>query len=121
MPDHAEPKTRSAKIPGPDHSITIERNPHRVVVTAAGRVVADTRDALTLREASYPAVQYVSCKDVDMALLEQTDHATYLPLQGGRRLLQHPRGRRALDRCGVDLRDALYGRRRHQGSSCFLP
>jgi uncharacterized protein (DUF427 family) len=70
------------KIPGPKHPITIERNPKRVVITAAGRVVADTRDALILREASYPAVQYVPRKDVNMALLARTEHATYCPYKG---------------------------------------
>ena len=35
------------KIPGPDHPITIERNPVRIVVSVAGRIVADTREALT--------------------------------------------------------------------------
>ena len=44
-------------IPGPDHPITIERNPARITVTVAGHVIADTRNALTLREASYPPVQ----------------------------------------------------------------
>lgn len=70
------------KIPGPDHPIAIERNPARVVVSVAGRIIADTRDALTLREAQYPAVQYIPRKDVDMALLERTDHATYCPYKG---------------------------------------
>ncbi|NRQ17765.1 hypothetical protein BHMPCIPO_05028 [Ensifer sesbaniae] len=37
------------KIPGPDHPISIDRNTARVVVKLDGRVVADTRDALTLR------------------------------------------------------------------------
>jgi len=46
------------------------------------RVVADTRDALILREASYPAVHYVPRNDVDMALLERTQHATYCPYKG---------------------------------------
>jgi uncharacterized protein (DUF427 family) len=72
----------SGKVPGSDHSITIERNAHRVVVKVAGRVIADTREALTLREASYPAVQYVPRKDVDMTLLERTDHVTYCPYKG---------------------------------------
>ena len=45
------------KIPGPDHPITIERNPARIVVSVAGWIVADTREALTLREAAYPLVQ----------------------------------------------------------------
>ena len=58
----SEPK--SVKIPGPDHPISVERNASRVVVTVAGRIVADTRKALTLREASYPPVQYIPRKDV---------------------------------------------------------
>lgn len=74
--------TKSVKTPGPDHPITIEPNPNRLVVTVAGRIVADTRAALTLREASYPPVQYVPRADVDMALLARTDHATYCPYKG---------------------------------------
>ena len=35
-----------------------------------------------LREASYPAVQYIPRKDVDMSLLERTDHITYCPYKG---------------------------------------
>ncbi len=69
-------------VPGPDHPITIERNPKRVVVSVAGRVVADTSEALTLRESTYPAVQYVPRKDVDMSLLERTEHASYCPYKG---------------------------------------
>jgi uncharacterized protein (DUF427 family) len=82
MPDQAEAKAKTVKVPGPDHPITIERNAHRVVVKVAGCVVADTREALTLREASYPAVQYVPRKDVDMTLLERTGHVTYCPYKG---------------------------------------
>jgi uncharacterized protein (DUF427 family) len=73
---------RPIKRPGPDHPITIEPNPARILVTIAGRVVADTRAALTLREASYPPVQYIPRKDVDMSLLERTDHRTYCPYKG---------------------------------------
>ena len=75
-------KDRQIRFPGPDHPITIERNPVRVVVSVAGRVIADTRDALTLRESTYPAVQYIPVKDVDMSLLEPTDHSTYCPYKG---------------------------------------
>jgi uncharacterized protein (DUF427 family) len=73
---------KTIKVPGPDHPITIEHNPNRVVVKVAGRVVADTRNALILREASYPAVQYIPRNDVNMALLERTDHVTYCPYKG---------------------------------------
>ena len=75
-------KDRQIRVPGPDHPITIERNPVRVVVSVAGRVIADTRDALTLRESTYSPVQYIPLKDVDMSLLEATDHSTYCPYKG---------------------------------------
>jgi uncharacterized protein (DUF427 family) len=70
------------KVPGPEHPITIERNPKRVVVSVAGGIIADTQNALTLREANYPPVQYIPRRDVDMTLLERTDHATYCPYKG---------------------------------------
>ncbi|WP_209540819.1 DUF427 domain-containing protein [Variovorax sp. 1615] len=73
---------RSIKIPGPDHPITVAPNPARVVVTLAGHTIADTRAALTLREASYPAVQYIPRADVDMSLLERSTHTTYCPYKG---------------------------------------
>jgi uncharacterized protein (DUF427 family) len=82
MSDRAESKAKTVKVPGPDHPITIEPNVHRVVVKVAGHVVADTRDALTLREAKYPAVQYIPRKDVDVTLLERSTHATYCPYKG---------------------------------------
>jgi uncharacterized protein (DUF427 family) len=77
-----ELKDRPIKQPGPDHPITIERNRARVVVSVAGRRVADTRAALTLREASYPPVQYIPREDVEMSLLERTAHASYCPFKG---------------------------------------
>jgi uncharacterized protein (DUF427 family) len=80
------------KIPGPDHPITIERNPNRVVVSLAGRVIADTQDALTLREASYPPVQYIPRKDVDMAQLARTDHASHCPYKGDAAYYSIPAG-----------------------------
>ena len=70
------------KIPGPDHPISIEPAKRRVVVSAAGRVIADSRDALRLTEANYPAVYYVPRKDADMSLLQRTEHSTYCPYKG---------------------------------------
>ncbi|MFC7298055.1 DUF427 domain-containing protein [Herminiimonas aquatilis] len=70
------------KIPGPDHPITITPRRGRIKVTVAGRIVADTTEALTLQEASYPAVQYIPRKDVDMSLLERSNHVTYCPYKG---------------------------------------
>jgi uncharacterized protein (DUF427 family) len=75
-------KEKQIKLPGPDHPISIQHNPARIVVSAAGRVVADTGNALTLREADYPAVQYIPREDVDFSQLERTDHTTYCPYKG---------------------------------------
>jgi uncharacterized protein (DUF427 family) len=50
-------KEKQVKLPGPDASLSIRRNRARVVVSVAGRVVADTRNALTLGEGAYPPVQ----------------------------------------------------------------
>jgi uncharacterized protein (DUF427 family) len=73
---------KRARVPGPDHPITIERNPARVVVVVAGQVIAETREAVTLREASYPPVHYVPRKDVDMTALVRSTHVTYCPYKG---------------------------------------
>ena len=73
---------RAVKVPGPDHPISIEANPSRVVVKVGGKVIADTRDALTLREAGYPPVQYIPRRDVNMAALTRSEHTTYCPYKG---------------------------------------
>lgn len=70
------------KLPGPDHPIAITPNPRRVRVTAGDVVIADTTRALTLKEARYPAVQYVPREDTNMALLQRTDRTTHCPYKG---------------------------------------
>jgi uncharacterized protein (DUF427 family) len=75
-------KDKQVKLPGPDHRISIERNPTRVIVSVAGRVVADSSNAVTLREAAYPPVQYIPREDVEFSQLERTDHVTYCPYKG---------------------------------------
>ncbi len=52
------------------------------VTTTGGRIVADTRRALVLREANYPAIHYIPREDADNSLLEPTSHATYCPYKG---------------------------------------
>lgn len=70
------------KLPNADHPITIEPNPRRVRVLFNGKVVADTRRALTLAESTYPRVQYIPRADADMSLFEATDHHTHCPFKG---------------------------------------
>ncbi len=83
---------RTIKIPGPNHPITIGPNTSRVIVTLGGRVIADTRDALILREAAYPPVQYIPRKDVDLAALTRSDTTTYCPYKGEAAYLSIPAG-----------------------------
>jgi uncharacterized protein (DUF427 family) len=74
--------SKPIKIPGPDHPITIAATRGRVTVVVSGKRIADTREALTLKEASYPAVQYIPRKDVDQTQLQRTTHQTYCPYKG---------------------------------------
>ncbi len=74
--------SKTRMIPDENHPITVTPTSGRVVVTRGGRQIADTTRALTLQESTYPAVQYVPLADVDPAVLERTDHATYCPFKG---------------------------------------
>ena len=98
---HAEAQAKPVKIPGPEHPISVERTRGRVVVSVAGRIIADTRDALTLREAHYPPVQYIPRKDVDMTLLARSTHSTYCPYKGEAAYFSIPSG-------GERARDAVW-------------
>jgi uncharacterized protein (DUF427 family) len=70
------------KLPGPDHPITITANPKRVRVSAGDVVIADSNQALTLKESIYPAVQYIPREDANMALLQRTERVTHCPYKG---------------------------------------
>jgi len=87
--------SRPILSPGPDHPITIERNPRRVQIHAGDAIsvlghppdavrakIADTANSLTLREANYPPVQYIPRGDVDMAQLRRSAHTSYCPYKG---------------------------------------
>jgi len=70
------------KLPDPDHPITITPNPKRVRISMDGVVIAETSQALTLKEAGYPAVQYVPRGDANLALMTRTDRVTHCPYKG---------------------------------------
>jgi uncharacterized protein (DUF427 family) len=73
---------KTVKVPNADHPITIEPTVGRVRVLSGGKVIADSRNALTLRESDYPPVQYIPRGDVDLQLLARTDNETYCPYKG---------------------------------------
>lgn len=70
------------KVPGPDHPITVTPTSKRIRVSVGGEIIAETTNALTLKEASYPAVQYIPRADADPAKLKRTDHVSYCPYKG---------------------------------------
>lgn len=74
--------TKQMKTPGPDHPITITATRGRVTVTVAGKVLADTREALSMKEGTYPPVQYIPRRNVDMTQLQRSSHRTYCPYKG---------------------------------------
>jgi uncharacterized protein (DUF427 family) len=92
---------RPIRIPGPDHPITIMPEPSRVVVTVAGRVVADSKRALSLKEAVYPPVLYIPREDAHMELLERSELTTYCPYKGECNYFSIPLG-------GARSRDAVW-------------
>lgn len=72
----------AVKIPGPDHPIDITPTIGTVTVTAGGQTIASSSNALTVREADHPPVQYIPRADVDMTRLVASDHASYCPYKG---------------------------------------
>lgn len=70
------------KVPGPDHPITVTAAPARYQVLYAGHVIVDSKNALSLKEASYKPVLYFPREDADMAYFARTAHTTHCPYKG---------------------------------------
>jgi uncharacterized protein (DUF427 family) len=74
--------TRVQKIPGPDNSIVMEKSCKRMRVIFRGETIAESTDALVMRESAYPPVYYFSRADVKMEKLERTQHKSWCPYKG---------------------------------------
>jgi uncharacterized protein (DUF427 family) len=66
----------------PEHRITTQPARVRVQVTFKGELIADSRDAIELKEADYPVVYYLPRKDVKTERLVRSSHKTYCPFKG---------------------------------------
>ena len=66
----------------PAHRVHTAPADERIRVTFQGEIIADTKDAIRLEEASYPPVFYIPRKDVNMSRLFRTTHHTYCPYKG---------------------------------------
>ena len=114
-------KEKKVMLPGPDHPISIARNPARVVAFVAGRVIADTRNALTLSESDYSPVQYIPREDVDFSQLERTNHASYCPYKGDCSYYSVPAGGRKSVNAVWSYEDPFPAVARIRGHVAFYP
>jgi uncharacterized protein (DUF427 family) len=80
--ESGEGKGKEIRIPGPNHPITISPAEGKVRVTVAGRIIAESAQALRLDEKGYPSVYYLPRTDADMSLLVRTTHYSYCPYKG---------------------------------------
>jgi uncharacterized protein (DUF427 family)/putative intracellular protease/amidase len=64
------------------HAITTEPVDGLVAARWGGEVIAESRDALLLRETGLPPVTYFPIDDVRMDLLHRTEHHTRCPFKG---------------------------------------
>ena len=73
---------RPVLTPTSAHPITITETGHHVTVRIGGVPVAETDDALTLQESTYPPVHYLPLADVRADVLTRSDTTTYCPYKG---------------------------------------
>ena len=78
--------------PSAKHPIAMEPLGRRIVIEVAGATVADSEDAILLREAAYSPVVYIPRKDANMALLQRSGHASYCPYKGDASYFDIPSG-----------------------------
>ena len=74
--------TQQIKIPDAEHSITFDSAAVHVVVRVGDIVIAETTDALILREAGYPPVHYIPVEDVVPGVLRPSSSQSYCPYKG---------------------------------------
>lgn len=66
----------------PGHTITVSPHPGAVTVKFGEVVIASTRNALELREATYPPVLYIPFADIYFEHLIASDTKTTCPFKG---------------------------------------
>jgi uncharacterized protein (DUF427 family) len=62
--------------------LRIKANLNRVRAVCMGRIVGDTRHAISVREGDRPPVHYFPLDDVETDLLHETDRHSQCPLKG---------------------------------------
>jgi len=66
----------------PDYTVAVSPAGEHVTITCDGVVVAQSDNALLVRETRHADVYYLPRSDVRLDLLARTDHSTYCPFKG---------------------------------------
>ena len=74
--------SRQVLIPDATHPIAVSPTGAHVTVRVGGVTIAESDNALSLAEASYPVAQYIPLADVDPSVLQRTATQTYCPYKG---------------------------------------
>ena len=69
-------------VKDPNYIIRLEPHEGRVCVVRGGVVLADSERAIDLLEPRHMPIIYFPRQDVNLELLEATDHATHCPYKG---------------------------------------
>jgi uncharacterized protein (DUF427 family) len=101
------------------HTITAEPAGGLVIARWGGEVVAESRDALILRETGLPPRTYFPMDDVRMDLLRRTEHQTVCPFKGEASYWSIEIGDRRSDDIAWAYEDPLPARADLKGRICF--
>jgi uncharacterized protein (DUF427 family) len=107
--------------PDPNHPITVTRAPTRVQVLFAGHLLADSGDVLVLKEADYDPVYYFPRKDIEMAVLQHSDHRTHCPYKGDASYFTIMRDATIVENVAWSYVSPLSGRSDIAGRIAFYP
>ena len=73
---------RPVKTPGPDHPVSVGEAGASMRAVCAGRVVAQSGNALVMREKDYPPVIYFPRESVDLSALASSPRTSWCPYKG---------------------------------------
>lgn len=75
-------KLESGYADHPDHKISVEKAPVAVFVEYGARAIAESKQALVLRETGYPLVYYLPRTDIDAGAFIKTQTTFWCPFKG---------------------------------------
>ncbi|RYF92514.1 MAG: DUF427 domain-containing protein [Caulobacteraceae bacterium] len=93
----------------------------RVRALFEGHEIADSANAVVLREGDYPPVVYFPREDVEMLVLRKTDHASHCPFKGDASYFTIYRDGNVIDNAAWSYEDPIEGADVIRGHIAFYP